>query len=276
MRTQFIQIGRYGNLLLFLFLEIVAFYLVINYNQKQRSIFLHSSSYYVAEINNQFKKVSNYMHLGEINDSLAHSIANLRNTLPNTYSIFAEFDSTVVIDSVKMYTYTSAQVLSYTTSLRDNSMLINKGKTNGLTGGMAVVGEKGIIGITRLCTEHFCSVILIIHSKSIISARVMPCNCIGNLRWISDNPNILYLSAIPKHAEVNVGDSVYTSGFSHLFPSGILIGTIMDVTLPEGSNFYEISVKTVNDFYSLHYVYVVKNLMHAELDSLMKNEINEG
>ncbi len=275
MPKQFIQIGRYGNLLLFLFLEVLAFYLVINFNNKQRSIFAHSSSLYTAEINDKFKQMKNYLHLTEINDSLSHSNARLHSRLSNILETRPLMDSLITPVDLKKYNYTSAEIISYTTSLRNNTMVINKGKSSGLDDGMAVLGEDGIIGVTMRCTEHFCSVLPIIHSQARISARILSCECFGNLTWTSSNPNILQLNAIPKHVKISVGDSVVTSGFSHIFPPNIFVGTVYSAFIPSGSNFYKIQVKTNNDFYSLHYVYVVKNLMHKELDSLMNNAIED-
>lgn len=276
MRTQFIQIGRFGNFLLFLFLEIVAFYLVISFNQDQRTIFMHSASVYTAEVNEKYTEFRNYLSLKEINDSLAASNARIRNGFPYAFNYTINKTDTIsIVDSTQLYTFTSSKIISYTTSLRNNTMVINKGKNNGLSEGMGVIDDRGIIGITKKCTEHFCSLIPIIHSKSIVSAKVLPSNYFGNLVWTSNNPNLLELNAIPKHAQVDVGDTVVTSGYSHVFPPGIMVGTVENVHLAQGSNFYSIKVQTVNDLNRLNYVYVVKNLMKAELDSLQNTGINE-
>lgn len=276
MSNRLIQIGRFGNLLLFVFLEIIAFYLIISFNNKQRTIFLHSSSFYAASINNRITKVNNYFSLSEKNQQLEESNSDLQNQLSNALQYIRSQDSTLIHSDFSGYEYTMAEIISYTTSLRNNSMVINKGKKEGLDEGMAVLDRQGIVGITKRCTENFCSVLPVIHSNVNISAKVASCDCYGRLSWEGGNPNILNLYAIPKHVEINEGDSVLTSGFSLIFPPEIYVGKVISASVPSGSNFYDIQVEIVNDLYRLHYVYVVKNLMREEFDLLLKDEDYEN
>ena len=37
-----------------------------------------------------------------------------------------------------------------------------------------------------------------------------------------------YLSEIPQHVSVNVGDTVETTGYSAIFPEGVMVGTVSD------------------------------------------------
>ena len=65
-----------------------------------------------------------------------------------------------------------------------------------------------------------------------------------------------------------VGDSIKTSGYSGVFPAGILIGTVDKVEIREEAPFYELRIKLAEDFQRLSFVTVIKsNLLH-ELDSL--------
>lgn len=273
MPNRFIQVGRFGNLILFLFLELIAIFMIISFNNKQKAIFLYSTNLYVAEWNNKILNVKNYFKLTEINDSLQKTNTALQEQLENSL-----LNTPATHDGDKFnkkYAYFDAEIISYTTSLRNNTMIINKGKEQGVREGMAVLDKKGLVGITKRCTENFCKVLPLIHSHTNISAKVGGCDCYGTLSWTSTNPNFMQLNAIPKHVSITEGDSVLTSGFSMIFPPNILIGKVVSASIPQGSNFYDIEVKTVNDFYSLHYVYVVENLMKEEFDSLMNEGIDE-
>ncbi|MBA3901309.1 MAG: rod shape-determining protein MreC, partial [Bacteroidetes bacterium] len=78
---------------------------------------------------------------------------------------------------------------------------------------------------------------------------------------------------IPKHAKLNIGDTIVTSGASTIFPDGIMIGTIAEYKLKDGDNFFKIDINISTDFGKLGYVYVIKNLMSQEqLDLELKSQ----
>ena len=84
------------------------------------------------------------------------------------------------------------------------------------------------------------------------------------------------LGDIPKHADLEVGDEIVTSGYSAIFPQGLPLGKIVDFSLSDGSNFYEIDVELSNDLSNLNYVYVVRNLLKGEQIQLQGDTINES
>ncbi len=58
------------------------------------------------------------------------------------------------------------------------------------------------------------------------------------------------------------------SGFNSVFPPNLLIGVIDDINLQDEMTFYEVNLKLATDFTSLDHVYVIKDLLKPELDSL--------
>jgi rod shape-determining protein MreC len=63
---------------------------------------------------------------------------------------------------------------------------------------------------------------------------------------------------------VKVGDLVVTSGYSSIFPEGILIGTVEEVEKDKGESFFRIKVRLSVDFKDLSYVEVISNNMRDE------------
>ena len=100
-----------------------------------------------------------------------------------------------------------------------------------------------------------------------VSAKLKRGNILGELKWRGIDPSKVTLEAVPKHADIVIGDTVVTSGYSTIFPEDFMIGLVESFNL-ERNGFYNVSVKLNNDFYSLDRVYVVKNLYKSELDSL--------
>jgi len=70
---------------------------------------------------------------------------------------------------------------------------------------------------------------------------------------------------VPPHVDLAKGDTIITSGYSQIFPEGILIGTISDFEIRRGDNFFTIEIDLTTDFNNLNYINVVKNLYQEEL-----------
>jgi len=81
------------------------------------------------------------------------------------------------------------------------------------------------------------------------------------------------LYEIPFHVQVQVGDTIVTSGYSSIFPEGILLGTVQEVLPQSGGNFHDVVVNLSNDFKGISYVKVVGDLMKKERLKLEKGEV---
>ena len=67
--------------------------------------------------------------------------------------------------------------------------------------------------------------------------------------------------------DISVGDTVYTSGFSSIFPPDIPLGVTGESRIVNGST-SEIKVRLFEDFASLRYVTIVENLGRKEIKLL--------
>ena len=91
-----------------------------------------------------------------------------------------------------------------------------------------------------------------------------------------NNPDKCILNEIPYHVKIEKGDTLITSGYSAIFPEGILIGTVEDYHLKDG-NFFEIDVRLALDMRKLSNVIIIKNTMKEEQVQLeYENEIIEN
>jgi rod shape-determining protein MreC len=107
-----------------------------------------------------------------------------------------------------------------------------------------------------------------------VSARVKRDGSRGTIKWNGQSPYYVNLEEITRQESLHKGDTIFTSGVSRLFPDNIPIGTIESFELKEPGNFYTITVKLSTDFKKLDYVYVVNNLAHGEMDSLINKTEN--
>lgn len=273
MRNLFLFLAKYGHFLLFLGLEIICFTLIIQYNDSQKETWVHTVGLYTGKINQQVSKASEYLVLQEINDSLQLENAKLLNQIidfkvdfeDNAFQNFEQKDTSInkVIP---------ARVVNKTINLRNNFITISKGAKDGVEKGMGVISTNGIVGIVKSVTDHYADIILILHSQSRISVSVKNKLYFGNMVWKNQGHRQTQIEAIPKYAEINIGDTIITSGYSSVFPFGLEIGTIASFEAEKGGSNYLIEVDLFNDLELLQYVYVVEILENEQINELNSSQ----
>ena len=72
------------------------------------------------------------------------------------------------------------------------------------------------------------------------------------------------LEELPRHVVFQKGDTVVTSGYSAIFPSGIRVGTIAAHKKQRDDNFYTLEVLLATDFTSLQHVRIINNKRQKE------------
>ena len=92
----------------------------------------------------------------------------------------------------------------------------------------------------------------------------------GTIIWDGKYPNLVTLTGIPKSTKVAKGDSIITSGFSIIFPKGLMLGRVEEVYLEKSTNNYKINVRTTSNFYNLEYAYVINSTQQPHIDSLLE------
>jgi len=271
MRNLLLLIAKYGSTITLLFLEVICFYIIINYNQSQKEIWGHSAGLFSGSLNNQVQEASDYFRLESINDSLLvensqllSTIINYRvNSKQNDFQTFESQDS-----SLLKYSFAPARIINKTVNLRNNHITIDKGLKDSVRVGMGVVSKNGIVGIVKSVSENYAVVMTILHNQSKISAAIKNNDFHGTLIWPGRDPRKMNLLTLPRHAEINEGDTILTSGYSTVFPYGIEIGIIRSYKIEGGEDSFSIDVDLFNDISKISHVYLVKNIDQQELEVL--------
>lgn len=273
MRNLIVFLWKNHFFFLFLILEAVALFILINTNYYQRRVVINTTSDITGRILQFQDNVSGYFALREANKLLAEENAFLRNRYSEIRGIP---DSIRIIhpDSIKNqhYRYIPAKVISNSTTRQNNFIKINKGEKHGLSPDMAVVATNGVVGQIIEVSENFSSIMSILNSQSRISAKLKSSNQVGSLYWNGKDYQKGTLVDVPSHVQVLIGDTVITSGYSHIYPEGISIGVVEDFNIEPGDNFFEIEVRFFVDYNNIHYVYAIQNINRNELMEL-ENQI---
>ena len=267
MQNLFAFLVRHGVFLLFLGLEVVCFNLVINNNHRQSEIYHNTSTVVTAALNKQVSGFIQFWNLQGVNDSLRIENATLREQLSNNI-VLEQRTSTGIDSSIQRFGVKPAKVIHNSVGLRNNYITLDRGYRSDVVPGLGVITDKGPVGIVVASTRGFAKVMSLLHSNTMLSASIKSKGYFGSLVWRSTNPKLMELDALPKHAQIQVGDTVVTSGYSRIFPPGLQIGKVDTFWLPEGSNFYRARVLLDVDLSSLQSAYVILNYSLKEQESL--------
>ena len=251
---------RYSAFLLFLLLEVVALILVVRYNENQQSIFANSSSILSGKLYKLADDAVHYNHLQVTVDSLSAYNAKLEERIFNLErSIQKLVPADKPIDSciLEPFKIIDAQVINNSINLRNNHFTIDRGSKDGIRAGMGVISPHGIAGIIDQVGENYSVAISVLHSAARISAAIKRNEYFGSLVWKEVDPGHMILEAIPRQADILVGDTIIISGFSFIYPKGIFIGTVERFWTEGGSNYYTIEVRLHEDIARLNRVYVI-------------------
>lgn len=275
MRGLYQLFAAYGNFLLFLFLEGLSILLLLQFNYRQREILDNSLLLLTASTERQVDQLGDYVNLRNEVFKLQGENQALKQALENAKFANAVNQDSLPRDStLQPYSFVAANVISNSVTSTTNYLRIDRGRMDSIAPSLGVISSDGIVGVVRAVTPNYSSVMSLLHRQTRVKAAVGNDGYFGTLRWGGVDPQTMLLEAVPKHATVEKGDTVYTSGYSQLFPPGIIIGNVEEVNLAPGQNFYSISVKLRNDLSRVRYVYVVRNRMREEHEQL-EEQINE-
>ena len=153
---------------------------------------------------------------------------------------------------------TAARVIAQSTDSWTSTITIDKGSSSGLAVGMPVTSSTGVIGQVSECGPTTATVRLVTDENSGVSAMVQPSRAQGQLVGSADGT--LRLTLVRTDQQVNVGDAVITSGLGGVYPKGLPIGTVSNVTKSSGAMYYDITVEPLASADTLEEVLVITSL----------------
>ncbi|MCB0638688.1 MAG: rod shape-determining protein MreC [Lewinella sp.] len=264
---------RSGALFLFTALEIVCFYLIINFNSAQHEVAMETWSLYSNRLTERSAALRSYINLRQEVEQMQAENARLRGLLPNAnYTEQVEVDS-VQQDSLRQrFTYIPAEIINKSPIGANITYVINRGRIHGVEKHQGVISDQGVAGIVINVSERHARVMSLLHRDFRLSAGLHGKPYFGSLRWEGEDVRFATLFSIPEYADPMVGDTVETTGYSNKFPTGVPVGTIADVSPQEGSNTFIVKVKLFGDFYELQRAYVIRDLLKEDLEQLDQEE----
>ncbi len=139
----------------------------------------------------------------------------------------------------------AAKIFSLQRTPLVSTLMIDRGKADGLASGMVVVAPGNIlVGTIGEAFEHSSRVILADDPRLIISARVLGTSILAESKGALRNEAAINLIA---HTEtLEVGATIVTSGLD-VFPEGLAIGTVAHVDRGENTLFKDVRASLLFD-----------------------------
>lgn len=261
---------------LFLLLEIVSLMLIYRNNAYQRNIIFSSANVLTGHIASVSGYVTSYLNLRETNKDLLErngelemQLLELQDRIEMMKADTARFAG-FAPDSTEEFPYSFilADVANNSVSHLSNYITVRKGRKDGVAPDMGVVSERGVIGIVSTVSDHFSVIIPLLNPKFRLSCKVLGSSYFGSLSWDGRSVRVAKLDELPRHVEFQKGDTIVTSGYSAVFPAGIIVGTIADFEKQHDDNFYSLKVELATHFESLKTVRIIRNYRQQEQNGI--------
>lgn len=253
------------NAAVFIFLEVAALMMLRNNGDLQNTWVARGINDICGTVANWTGGIKNYFSLAKINEALAEENYVLRMKLGETQTLMNSHSQQQYV--IGNFRYTFADIAKISNNTQHNYLIINKGSEDDVRVGNGVMTSDGVVGIIDAVTRHFSYARSFKNTEMKVSTRIGHDGQIGPMVWDGFSSNKAILKEIPSHIAFEKGDTVYTSGFSSLFPSDIPLGTILDSRIVNGATF-DIDIQLFTDYGSLKYVMIVENINMDEIKEL--------
>ena len=211
----------------------------------------------------RFKAITNTNSIIDENESLKEEIEKLK--LDNSRLALLEQDNADLMGLLNIqgkysaFDTEGARIIAKDPGNWYDVFIIDKGTNNGLTENMAVVSGGGLVGRIKECGFNYSKVVSIIDGADAVSATAMRTGDVGYVKGDYYNNGMCRMELIDMSSKMAEGDEIITSGFSSVYPEGIVIGRVTEIENADKTSTKTALIAPAADFKHLSSVLVVKN-----------------
>lgn len=195
------------------------------------------------------EEVEAYKNYEALNDELANEISKLKEMV-NVNKLLSDRE------------YVNGTVINRSFDYWQKKLIIDVGSMDGITNNMAVVSNGSLIGVTDDVSLNSSSVILLNNKKFplniSVKVKIGDSYVYGILNNYNDNSGLYEVVGVVDNIDIPTDSLVTTTGLGNIFPSGILVGSVSDVSTDNFDLAKVVNVKFDVNFDDISYVTVVK------------------
>ena len=121
-----------------------------------------------------------------------------------------------------------AQLVGSDVSPFFRSVLVDRGRGQGVRSGMPVISEEGLVGLVTATSERSARTTLLLDRQTAIDGTVQRSRTRGIVR--GQGTDTALFEFVAREADVEPGDVVITSGLDGVYPKGIRVGVVSTVS----------------------------------------------
>lgn len=251
----------------FIILEIAAVFMLSG-SRSLQDVWMNRATHRVlAAIWSGGESVRSWWSLREQNRVLAEENLLLAEALRRLEGQKTALSGAVADTVTGNWRFSPATIVKMSRNSQHNYIILDKGTADGIVPRSGIVTPAGVVGIVNAVDEHFCYGITLQNALVSVSARIGHDGTVAPLEWDGLHSRGAVLKNLPAHLETAPGDTVWTSGFSGIFPPDIPLGITGASRLVDGA-VKEMKVELFLDFGALRHVTVVENLDREEIKRL--------
>ncbi len=147
------------------------------------------------------------------------------------------------------------QVVGFDVSPWFRSMLMDRGRDEGVLSGMPVVTDHGVVGLVTATSRGAAKTMLLLDRQSAVDGVIQRSRARGTVRGRGTDE--LDFEFVVRGSDVAVGDVVITSGLGGVYPKGLRIGEVVELTDPGPGLLHSATLKPAVDFGRMEQVFVM-------------------
>lgn len=156
----------------------------------------------------------------------------------------------------KAYTYIVSQIISEQLDGLNNYIVIAKGSRDGIKLNQMVVYNNYLVGVVENVYVYSSQVKLISTLNNSIPVSVLGSNVVGEV--VSSINNTLVMNDIYSNENLNIGDTIVTSGIGGNYVPGLIVGNVESINVVTSSPFKSALVVQPFNITDINEVFVLK------------------
>ncbi len=164
-----------------------------------------------------------------------------------------------------------ATIVSKSLSITQNTITINKGKSEGIKPGMPVLSYRGLVGIIQSCSENFSIARTIKNVDLKLTVKNEKNRLNGIMKWDGEK---LVIVDVPRTFDFDLGDRIITSEISSIIPVPIPVGIVSNIEEEKTGILNLIHIKPFEEVLSVENVFILMMLGNVEKNNLELNFYN--
>jgi rod shape-determining protein MreC len=152
----------------------------------------------------------------------------------------------------------AAHVIGYDPSTWIKAVTLDKGLVDGVVEGASVIDGRGVVGRIISVTRRSSRVILLSDHASAVDAVAQRTRARGVV--MGTGQRTAKMEYVSEREDVRIGDRIITSGLDGIFPKGLFVGVVTDVSPPSRKLFRLIDIEPATDFSKIEDVLILSQV----------------